>query len=49
MVKKAVRLDDSLQLGNRLEEFEGAENQAMVAAVIREGLLQADPPETPGP
>jgi hypothetical protein len=30
MLMKAVRLDSLLQSGNRPQEFEGAENQAML-------------------
>jgi hypothetical protein len=42
-------LDGLLQPGNRPEELEGTKNQLIVAGVIRAGLAQANPPETPGP
>jgi hypothetical protein len=47
--KKAFRLDSLQQPGNRPEEFEGTENQAIVAAMIRADLAQADHPEASGP
>jgi hypothetical protein len=47
MSKKVFNLDALLQTSDSTEEFEGAENQEIVAPMIRAGLTQADPPETP--
>jgi hypothetical protein len=48
-VKKAFRLGGLLQLGYHPEEFEGAENQLIVAVVILADLAQADLLEILGP
>jgi len=41
-------LDGLLQPGNRTEDLEGIDIQAIVAPVIRAGLAQADPAEALG-
>jgi hypothetical protein len=46
---ETVHFGGLLQPGSHPEELEGAENQFIVASVIRTGLRQADPHETPEP
>jgi hypothetical protein len=46
--EESVSVDGLLQPSNSAEDLEGAENQVIVAAVIRAGLAQANPPETFG-
>jgi hypothetical protein len=47
--KKQSRLGDFREPDNRAEELAGAENQAIIAEVIRASVAQEDPLEAPKP